>query len=66
VPVQEAEGLRELLAARRLPGEVQVYKGVGHVFLTDGRLQLGAVVDAERRTAAFLAKHLQRSAGPAI
>jgi dienelactone hydrolase len=65
VPVREAEGLRELLAARRLSGEVQVYQGVGHVFRTDGRLQLGAVVDAERRTAAFLAKHLQRSAGPA-
>jgi dienelactone hydrolase len=64
VPVKEAEDLRDLLAAKRLVGEVQIYKGVGHVFLKEGRLCWAAALDAERRTAAFLDKHLQRGAGP--
>jgi carboxymethylenebutenolidase len=65
VPVQEAEDLRDLLADRGLQDEVQIYKGVGHVFQKDGQPQLGAVWDAERRTVAFLEKHLQRGARPA-
>jgi carboxymethylenebutenolidase len=64
VPVKEAEDLRDLLANRRLPGEVQIYKGVGHVFQKDGRLQLKAVLDAESRTIAFLGKHLKHGAMP--
>jgi carboxymethylenebutenolidase len=63
VPVREAEDLRGLLADRGLPGEVQIYKGVGHVFQKDGQLQWGAALDAESRTVAFLRKHLQRGAG---
>jgi carboxymethylenebutenolidase len=65
VPVKEAEDLRGLLADRGLPGEVRIYEGVGHVFQKDGQLQLGAILDAESRTVAFLSKHLQRGAGPA-
>jgi carboxymethylenebutenolidase len=62
VPVQEAKDLHDLLALKRLPGEVHIYKGVGHVFLTDGQIRWDAAVDAESRTATFLAKHLK--AGP--
>jgi carboxymethylenebutenolidase len=64
VPVQEAEDLRRLLADRGLSGEVRIYEGVGHVFQKDGRFQLGAALDAERRAVAFLEKHLRRGAGP--
>jgi carboxymethylenebutenolidase len=63
VPVKEAENLRDLLADRGLPGKVQIYKGVGHVFRKGGQLQPEIVADAEGQAAAFLEKHLQRGAG---
>jgi dienelactone hydrolase len=62
VPVKEAQDLRELLAAKSPAGKVQIYKGVGHVFLKAGRFRWDLALDAERRTAAFLAKHLQGGA----
>jgi carboxymethylenebutenolidase len=64
VPVREAEELRDLLAARGLVGEVHIYEGVGHVFLTDGTIRWDAAQDAESRAAAFLAKYLKGGAGP--
>lgn len=63
VPVKEAEDLRDLLAAKELTGEVQIYQGVGHVFRKEGRFRWDAAWDAERRTAAFLEEHLRRGAG---
>jgi dienelactone hydrolase len=63
VPVKEAEDLRDLLADRGLQGEVQIYKGVGHVFRKGGQVQPAIVADAEGQAAAFLEKHLQRGAG---
>lgn len=63
VPLKEAEDLRDLLAAKGLAGEVQIYKGVGHMFLKEGRLRWDAALDAERRTAAFLEEHLRGGAG---
>jgi carboxymethylenebutenolidase len=63
VPVKEAEDLRDVLAAKGLAGQVKIYQGVGHVFRTEGRFRGDAAVDAERRTAAFLDKHLRGGAG---
>jgi dienelactone hydrolase len=61
VPVDEARVLADLLAALRVPHEVQIYPGVGHVFGDNrGGIAWAAALDAERRTSAFLAKHLQR------
>jgi carboxymethylenebutenolidase len=63
VPVKEAEDLRELLSGKGFGGEVQIYKGVGHAFLKEGRLRWDAALDAGIRTAAFLEEHLRRGAG---
>lgn len=52
VPVQEAYHLKEVLEARGLPYEMQIYPGVGHGFA-------GAIwEDALARTVAFLRKYL--------
>ena len=52
VPVQEAYHLKEVLEARELPYEMQIYPGVGHGFA-------GAIwEDALARTLAFLRKYL--------
>jgi dienelactone hydrolase len=63
VPVKEVEDLRDLLGSEGFPGEVQIYKGVGHVFRKEGRLRWDAARDAERRTAAFLARIAHRFRG---
>jgi carboxymethylenebutenolidase len=61
VPVAEAHQLAGLLAARKLPHEVQIYPGVGHVFANaSGGLNWAAALDAEGRTGAFLEKYLKR------
>jgi carboxymethylenebutenolidase len=60
VPVEEAYLLIGLLSARKLPHEAEVYPGVAHMFLLDGKtLQVGAMLSAKGRTDAFLTKHLK-------
>jgi carboxymethylenebutenolidase len=62
VPVEEAHALADLLAARHVPHEVQVYPGVGHVFGDNrGGFAWAAAQDAEARASAFLDKHLRRA-----
>jgi predicted esterase len=65
VAVTEAEELGELLSGKGFGGEVQIYKGVGHAFLKEGRLRWDAALDAEIRTAAVLEEHLRRGVGSA-
>jgi carboxymethylenebutenolidase len=66
VPVSEAHALRKLLAARNLPFEHHIYKGIGHVFeRPDGGTCWRSAWDTERRTTAFLARHLRTPALPA-
>jgi dienelactone hydrolase len=60
VPGKEAENLRDLLADRGLPGKLQIYKGVGHVFRKGGQLQPAIAAAAEGQAVAFLEKHLKR------
>jgi carboxymethylenebutenolidase len=63
VPVGEAHALRDLLRARKLPCEVEIYKGVGHAFVTGkGKVCLWTALAAECRTTAFLARHLRKPA----
>jgi carboxymethylenebutenolidase len=52
VPVEEAHYLKQMLAKRNIPYEIQIYPGVGHSF--------GGEIwdDARRRTLAFLQKYL--------
>jgi carboxymethylenebutenolidase len=52
VPVQEAYHLKDVLEARGLPYEMQIYPGVGHGFTGTVR------EDALARAVAFLKKHL--------
>jgi carboxymethylenebutenolidase len=57
VPVQEAQALEELMKARRLAYEIEIYKGQDHVFK---RAPFGPQArHARRLVTAFLAKHLQ-------
>jgi dienelactone hydrolase len=60
VPVRHAHALRHLLAARGLPCEAKVYRGVGHCFEQPGKGRICwlSALDAERRAANFLAEHL--------
>jgi carboxymethylenebutenolidase len=64
VSVKEAQALQTMLDARQLEGVVQIYPGVGHMFLdAKGGISLKAfpaLCDANGRTIAFLAKYLQR------
>jgi carboxymethylenebutenolidase len=63
VPVREARLLGDWLEAHRSPGEVKIYRGVDHVFArAQGGLDLEALRDAQGRTAAFLERHLQKTA----
>lgn len=60
VPVAEAHRLRDLLAARRLTPEVQIYKGVGHVFTgPGGRFQWRDALHAKDHALRFLDAHLR-------
>jgi dienelactone hydrolase len=55
VPVAEAHKLRDLLKARQLTLEVQIYKGVGHVFTgPGGKFQLLDALHARERARRFL------------
>jgi dienelactone hydrolase len=66
VNVQKARNLHKVLAARKVPDEVQIYKGVGHVFLDDDGAvtfkAMSAALDAETRASAFLEKYLKNQA----
>jgi carboxymethylenebutenolidase len=65
VPVREAYDLRNLLAARDLPAEVKIYPDVGHLFKgTNGAIRWDALLDAERRSLAFLRQHLGTGVPP--
>jgi carboxymethylenebutenolidase len=71
VPVSEAHELREALERANRPFELKVYEGAEHVFSESAerekrpvswtalRRVLDQVTDAEKRTAAFLAKYLK-------
>jgi dienelactone hydrolase len=62
VPVAEAHTLRDLLTARRLTLEVQIYKGVGHVFMgPGGQFQWLDALDAKDRARRFLDTHLRHT-----
>jgi carboxymethylenebutenolidase len=62
VPLREAQTVHDLLMGRKLPCEIKVYPGIGHVFADDqGRMSwrdTQAFLDAETRTANFLTKYL--------
>ena len=62
VSVDTARSLEKLLKGNEIVHEIEVYKGVGHVF-DDGKggLCLRAVFDAENRATKFLQKHLKQS-----
>jgi carboxymethylenebutenolidase len=63
VPVAQAQRLEKTLKDKGATPEVQVYPGVGHVFVNDkGEFQLLAALDAEARSAGFLHRHLKRPA----
>ena len=57
IPVSEAHHLKEVLARKNIPHEVQIYPGVGHGF--DGEVW----EDARVRTLAFLQKYLMAPGG---
>jgi carboxymethylenebutenolidase len=63
VKVEKARDLDRLLTDRKVPDEVRIYKGVGHVFLDDNNVltfkAMLAALDAEEHTTAFLEKHLK-------
>jgi carboxymethylenebutenolidase len=59
VPVQYAIALRKLKRREKLPIEVKIYE-TGHVFLKDdGKFDLWALGDAQRRMTEHLCKHLK-------
>jgi carboxymethylenebutenolidase len=61
VPVREAHALAKRLRAAERTCEVRIYRGVGHGFETvSGCPCLLSVLDAQRRTVSFLARHLDR------
>jgi dienelactone hydrolase len=66
VKVQKAGELDRMLVAQKVPDEVRIYKGIGHVFLDDnGAVTLKAMLaalDAEQHTALFLDKYLKGEA----
>jgi carboxymethylenebutenolidase len=60
VPVEAAKRLEKLLKENSTPHEVRIYKGVGHVFEDEkGKVRWDTALDAEKRAAAFLEKHLK-------
>jgi carboxymethylenebutenolidase len=60
VPLAEAHKLRDLMAARRLTLEVEIYKGVDHVFTgPGGKFQLLDALHARERASRFLDTHLR-------
>lgn len=60
VPAEAAQTLAKTLAGHKIPHEIKVYGGVGHVFEREGGgLCLPAALDAELRAAEFLRKHLK-------
>jgi dienelactone hydrolase len=59
VPVKEAHELRAMLTARKLAGEVVIFKGVGHVFITKGQSNFVEALAAEQIASGFLEKHLK-------
>jgi carboxymethylenebutenolidase len=60
VPVQYAIELRRLKRREKLPIEVKIYE-VGHVFLKDdGKFDIWALGDAQRRMTEHLCKHLKQ------
>jgi dienelactone hydrolase len=59
VPVQYAIAHRKLKRRQKLPIEVKIYTGVGHVFQNeDGSFDLLALADAQRRMTEHFQKHL--------
>src|SRR5262249_31310615 len=59
VPVEEAHALRKLAADKKLPIEVTIYPGVGHVFRTaEGKFDLASLKDADQRITEHLHIHL--------
>jgi dienelactone hydrolase len=62
VSVKESQHLLALLRARKLPCAEKIYKGVGHVFMKDGRLDFAAVFEAQMVIGTFLDKHLAKTA----
>jgi carboxymethylenebutenolidase len=64
VPVAEGRALEKLARNRKLPVEVRVYDRVGHLFQKEeGKFDLIALFDAQRRMTEHLQKHL-KAAGP--
>jgi dienelactone hydrolase len=60
VPVQYAIALRKLKRREKLPIEIKIYEGVGHVFQKeDGSFDIWAMADAQRRMTEHLCKHLK-------
>jgi carboxymethylenebutenolidase len=59
VPVQYAIALRKLKRREKLPIEVKIYEAP-HMFLKDdGKFDMGALVDAQRRMTEHLQKYLK-------
>jgi carboxymethylenebutenolidase len=60
VPEKIARDLEKLLKNNEKAHEIEVYKGVGHMFdKGDGKIDLLAALDAESRAHAFLDKYLK-------
>jgi carboxymethylenebutenolidase len=60
VPVTEAQALKELADANKLPITVKIYPNVGHVFrLPGGKLDWWSMADAERLMMEHLEEHLK-------
>jgi len=58
VPVKEALDLAEFFRSRKLPHELKVYEGQGHLFGANPKSE--AALDAQKRTLAFFEKHLKQ------
>ena len=60
VPVGQAQALADWLGRAKRQVEMKVYRRVGHCFINpDGSFAWLSAFDAQRRTLAFLAKHLE-------
>jgi carboxymethylenebutenolidase len=57
VPVDKARRLEKLLQEHRRTYEIKIYEGQDHVF--GGRMLSAEVLDAQKRTLDFLARHLK-------